>query len=233
MIHVLYSDFDNTLLKTEGGVAFYRGLLYALSPDPREVTDARHDRLVVLLGKVLSGDNSLLAELSSEYSQGIRGNTLKDIRNYVGEYLGDIGGVDHRTLGAIRSLRHDRGVTTGIITRNCDVVVHEILRILGYDDVFYELIANRFDSGEDGPVFDWRISNKKEILAERLEEKRIRPEHAAYIGDDLSDEDSLALVGYPVISRFAEDVFKSEWRRRGALVLGDPGSELERYLISE
>ncbi len=226
----LYSDFDDTLARTDGGLSFFALLLFRLSPYSEDEKKGVYESLLSMVHELYAGNMGVIEDIRSRYNEAIGAHTLEEINRFVreGNYPAEF---DKETISLINGLKNEHGdsLLTGIITSNYLYCVKHNLETNGYDGIFDRIIANAFEENSGRAYFMWRVRNKADILEKEISELCLERSNVAYIGNDKLDESALEVSGIPVISRLAEEDFKKRWRGR-ALILGEDDKKLEETI---
>lgn len=168
--------------------------------------------------------------LNRDVFSGLRRDELAD---YTRRYARRIQGrLDRRLLEPLMALDRDGAVALGIISAGCREGITAAL-----DEArapFDFVIANEFRmAGEVTEFFDFALAgDKRDVLLGVLAERNVPPESVMFIGDSPQDEQCLAVVGYPVVSFFANGARKRQLAADcGAFVPADR-ADLSRHIAS-
>ena len=114
-----------------------------------------------------------------------------------------------------RRVVRDHSIPIAVVSSGCREGIVPALELQGLE--IRNIVANGFDIGEDGLTtgFNFHIAeNKADLLLELLETNGVDPAEVMYIGDSLADAGCFQVVGYPVVSFFADHDRRERFVRR-------------------
>ena len=160
------------------------------------------------------------------------GLTQAELDEYAWKYAFQIQKkLDMRLIWPIRRLVREDGMPLVVISSGCKEGIIPAMELM--DIRVSEVVANVFVMDESGITtgFDFKITdNKADLLADILAERGVDASEVMYLGDSLADEECFSMVGYPVISFFAEDALKEKFARKLGTFVPVDQDDFEKYL---
>jgi phosphoserine phosphatase len=140
--------------------------------------------------------------------------------------------LDHRMLRLVAQCS-SAGKTTGIVSAGYSDGIRMILEDAGSWQDFHFCEAHQLNhSGGKAIDFDLDVYKRKhECLLRALNERRLKPEQTAYIGDSEDDEGCFQIVGHPIVALMAPEEVKERCARVHRAFVPRNEDDLASYLL--